>query len=503
MTAPDPTAADSAADPNPSAEGGRLGPRTSWPQVTVPGDQEWVRAKPPASGIRRDAVVAICLLVGSVISVLLLETILAATPAPSGPPLWTKLVWAFAISAPLAVRRLYPATVAIVASAAFMIGNQLGSGEPLFSNICLYLAIYTVGAWSQNRRRALVIRGVIVVAMFVWLLTSLIMNSNNPETTAYLTDGGGQGRAYFALSVFQVIINILYFAAAIYFGSSAYVGARRQFELERRTEELHNEREQNKRQAVALERVRIARELHDVVAHHVSVMGLQAGAARRVLSKLSDREDDQAIAKTGAALSAIEVNARSAVDELHRMLTTLRQSDDSQQDDATESASTRGVAQLHELVEAARSTGMPTELREIGVPTALPVTVGFTVYRIVQESLTNCRKHGGPSVTVQVRLRYLDGAVEIEVSDDGVGRRQSLSSQPNGGLGQTGMRERVAAVGGTITVGPKPRGGYLVRAWLPVPVTAEQDGTHSENVSAEASADSTGPALPVEEGHPL
>lgn len=452
MTGPDLTA-----EPGSTAAGAR-----------VPADGEWVRPKPAASGIRRDSFVAIALLSGAAISVLLFDMFRVATPNPSVLPFWVKLAWVTAICAPLAVRRLYPASVALVVSAVFIVGGQFGFSEPLFSNISLFLAIFTVGAWSQNRRRALIVRVVIVVAMFVWLLSSLVVNSNNPAVMDSLVPGSGQDSAYLALSMFQILINLLYFAAAIYFGSVGYVGARRQHELTRRTEELQNEREQNKRQAVALERVRIARELHDVVAHHVSVMGLQAGAARRVLGKLSDRIDDPALATTGSALSAIEANARSAVDELHRMLTTLRQQDDLDSDSATESASTRGIAQLPELVDAARTTGMPTELHEIGTPSAVPVTVGFTVYRIVQESLTNCRKHAGAHVTVQVRLRYLDGAVEVEVSDDGVGLRQNESLHNSGGLGQVGMRERVAAVGGTISIGPKPRGGYLVRARMPI-----------------------------------
>jgi signal transduction histidine kinase len=226
----------------------------------------------------------------------------------------------------------------------------------------------------------------------------------------------------------------------------------------RRTAELAEEREHSTQQALALDRVRIARELHDVVAHHVSVMGVQAGAARRVMT------GDPA--KASEALTVIESNARSAVDELHRLLTTLRDPGADPSDTATESASTRGLEQLPQLIESTRDAGTTAKLVTVGEPHPVSTLVGFTLYRVAQESLTNVRKHAGDRAEAEVRLRYLGDRVELEVTDTGLGR--GLASRRASGLGHVGMRERLAAVGGTLEVGPRSRGGYLVRAVVPL-----------------------------------
>jgi signal transduction histidine kinase len=246
-----------------------------------------------------------------------------------------------------------------------------------------------------------------------------------------------------------VITNLLYFIGAWAFGNAMWASARRKAELEGRSAELAAEREFSAAQAVALDRVRIARELHDVVAHHVSVMGVQAGAARRVVQ--SDP------AQASSSLQLVEQNAREAVDELHRLLTTLRDSD---ADAASASASTRGVAQLPQLVAATEGA----TLQVIGTERPLSSLVGLTLYRVAQEALTNVRKHAGPRATADVRLRYDEKSVELEITDTGSGHPRRSS----GGLGQLGMRERVGAVGGTLELGPRPRGGYLVRATIPV-----------------------------------
>jgi len=146
------------------------------------------------------------------------------------------------------------------------------------------------------------------------------------------------------------------------------------------------------------------------------------------------------------------------VDELHRLLTTLRENDS---DDASRSSSTRGIDQLPDLVEESTAAGVPATLQLVGEPRPVTSLVGFTLYRVTQEALTNVRKHAGARATVDVRLRYLDSGVELEVTDTGQGKGLA-SAGP--GHGHVGMRERVAAVGGELEVGPLARGGYLVRA---------------------------------------
>jgi signal transduction histidine kinase len=291
-----------------------------------------------------------------------------------------------------------------------------------------------------------------------------------------------------AYLLIQILTNILYFGAAWYFGNRAWDGAKERAVLEHRTALLDRERIRSARQAVSLERLRIARELHDVVAHHVSVMGVQAGAARTVLDL------DPVAAR--AALGVVEDNARSAIDELRGILGTLREPEpetatdaerERQADAESEAASTVSVDRLPDLCEESTQAGVPTRFEAVGAPRPLPKLVSLTLYRVTQEALTNARKYGGPDTRADVRLRYLGEAVEIEITNSG-SLAVTLPSRRRGtGLGHVGMQERVRATGGTLELGPRPRGGYLVRARIPVSLDdrlAGPNDSHERMVSA-------------------
>jgi signal transduction histidine kinase len=407
----------------------------------------WLRPPPDAGGLRRDVVMVALLALGTTVSLLLYSRIdVYEQPAPG----WVSAVMVAALTVPLVWRRRHPEIVAVVVSVAFFLAPTLFVPELLFSSITLFIAIYSVGAWSRHRRAATITRIAIIVGMFVWIGVQLAVTVGDPDLMPGFSRSGVFS-AFASFSIIQVLTNLLYFGGAYYFGDVSHTAARERAELESRTAELAAEREHSAEQAVALDRVRIARELHDVVAHHVSVMGVQAGAARRVLA--SDPE------QAAASLATIEESARSAVDELHRMLTTLRENDSDAA--ASVSSSTRGIEQLPDLVEESRAAGVPAELHVVGTERPLSSLVGFTIYRVTQEALTNVRKHAGDHATADVRLRYLVDGVELEVADTGIGRGLGGSAT---GLGQTGMRERVAAVGGSLEFGPRSRGGYLVRA---------------------------------------
>ncbi|GAA3876867.1 sensor histidine kinase [Leifsonia kafniensis] len=475
--------------------------------LTDPSAEGWRRPRPGASAYRADAWIAVVLAAGTALSISLSR----GAGIYSDSPVWLAALWVAGITLPLAARRRWPEAVAVFVSVVFAGGAMLGAVDLLFSNICLYVAIFTVGAWGQNRMLARWLRLFIVVAMFVWLFWALITQANQATTMPGLSRDGAFS-PYAAWGLLQVLINLLYFGAAYYFGDTAWQSARRSAVLEERTQELARERQHSAAQAVALERVRIARELHDVVAHHVSVMGVQAGAARRIL----DRDP----AAAAQALSQIEQSARSAVDELGALLTALRADDADDAADATDvapgvtqglafgptpaslSSSTRGVAQLEELAEQSRAAGIPVQFGIVGDPRTLPGTISLNIYRIAQEALTNTRKHAGSGVSVDLRLRYETDAVELEVTDDGVGRlpasRTGVAARvasgaaagvaagvtsgvatgaaagstrgpaASGGHGHLGMRERVAAGGGTLELGARPRGGYRVRARFPL-----------------------------------
>ena len=333
------------------------------------------------------------------------------------------------------------------------------------SNITLFLGIYSVGAWVVDRRRAFLTRALIVGSMFAWLLFAMFQQASDPDTIG----GFSQAGAFSPLVAFlliQVLTNLLYFGGAWFFGDRALASARERALLEHRTRELEVERERTAAQAVSLERLRIARELHDVVAHHVSVMGVQAGAARMVM------QSDPSAARD--ALSNVEINARSAIDELHGMLKTLREPDGRAADPAASSASTLGLDALPALVDDSTAAGLPTSLDVIGTPRRVPAGVALNLYRITQESLTNARKYGGSAATADVRVRYLDDAVEVEVSNTG---RATSGTPKAGGLGHVGMRERASASGGTIDIGRTGDGRFVVRAR--VPAAAVPSGTPS------------------------
>ncbi len=257
---------------------------------------------------------------------------------------------------------------------------------------------------------------------------------------------------YVAFMLIQLLLNVLYFGGAYYFGERSWAAAAQLAVLEQRTVELEREREVTAAQAVALDRVRIARELHDVVAHHVSVMGVQAGAARLVL------ERDPA--EAARILSGVEGSARDAIHELRQLLETLR----TPGGETTDAASTLALDDIAELAEASTEAGLPTEYAVIGEAVPVPALVAVNLYRIAQESLTNARRHAGSGATADVRVRYDDDGVEVEIVNTG---RAVAHLRP--GLGQLGMRERAAASGGTLEVTSRPLGGMRVRARVPLP----------------------------------
>lgn len=231
-------------------------------------------------------------------------------------------------------------------------------------------------------------------------------------------------------------------------------------QLEERASRLEKEREAQARVAVAAERARIARELHDVVAHNVSVMVVQADGAAYVL----DADPDQA----KKALETISSTGRQALAEMRRLLGVLRTGE---HQEAGEYVPQPDVRQIEDLVEQCREAGLPVDFKIEGTPRPLPSGVELTAYRIVQEALTNTRKHGGPNAGASVRLVYFDDGLGLLVEDDGKGAPQELYQDGGAdgqGHGLIGMRERVGMVGGTLDAGPRPGGGFRVSALLPL-----------------------------------
>jgi signal transduction histidine kinase len=231
-------------------------------------------------------------------------------------------------------------------------------------------------------------------------------------------------------------------------------------QLEERAARLEKEREAQSKVAVAAERARIARELHDVVAHNVSVMVVQADGAAYVL----DAAPDQA----KKALETISSTGRQALAEMRRLLGVLRTGE---HQEGGEYVPQPDVEQIDELIEQCRTSGLPVDFKIEGTPRPLPSGVELTAYRIVQEALTNTRKHGGPNTGASVRLVYFDDGLGLLVEDDGKGAPHELYEEGGAdgqGHGLIGMRERVGMVGGTLDAGPRPGGGFRISALLPL-----------------------------------
>jgi signal transduction histidine kinase len=250
-----------------------------------------------------------------------------------------------------------------------------------------------------------------------------------------------------------VLFYSLLFGAPWTGGRLIRLGRQRQTLLERQAVLLEEQRDEQARTAVADERARIARELHDVVAHAISVVVLQARGGRKVLAA-----DPEAAHE---AFDVIEATSTQALGEMRRLLGLLRA------DDGIALAPQPTLAGVRDLVGELRAAGLPVDVTVEGEPAPLPPGVDLSAYRIVQEALTNALKHAGPA-RAHVRVAYEDDAVLVEVTDDGLGAAApAVGGVESGGHGLVGIRERVAIVGGVLDAGPRPQGGYTVRARLP------------------------------------
>ncbi|MDX6580784.1 MAG: hypothetical protein QOJ47_2333 [Gaiellales bacterium] len=334
--------------------------------------------------------------------------------------------------AALAVRRRFPLASAIWVAAALAV-EWLAFGAPEGFGVfaTLLIAGYTVAA-HEDRLRALAGLAALLAAGVVWSV-------RDPTQTDV--------HKHLSASVWLSPVVIAWLLGA-------YLRTRRLYvvELRARADRAELEREERAQAAVALERARIARELHDILAHNVSVMVVQAEAADEMLDRnLPDR------ART--PVWKIQETGRAALTDMRRMLGILREADSQ-----PAFAPQPGIANLQMLLAKVRESGLPVDLEVTGEPEPLPPGVDLAAYRIVQEALTNALKYAGPA-RARVVVRFEPGSLELEVDDDGVG---ASGDENGGGHGLVGMRERVAMFGGYVEAGPKPEGGYRVRARLPL-----------------------------------
>jgi signal transduction histidine kinase len=332
---------------------------------------------------------------------------------------------------PLACRRRFPLTVLWVATAATVAMHDTASPRVAFLS-CL-IGAYSAARYSPYRVPTLVSL-VLVAALIGRYFTSALPDIPN------------------ALTSFVILIPTALAADAI------RTGRQRADESRELLRVMEREQQETMRRAVEHERSRIARELHDVVTHNVSVMVVQAGAARKVMSVEPDAARD--------ALLAVEASGRSAMSELRQVMGLLTPAEDGPAADPADALAPQpGVDRLDTLVERVRSAGTPVQLTVTGAARPLPAGIDLTAYRVVQEALTNTMKHA-VGASARVVLDYGADSLRVTVTDT-EGQPGRSAAQGNG-RGLIGLRERLALYGGSLTAGGQPDGGYRVLAVLPL-----------------------------------
>ena len=340
----------------------------------------------------------------------------------SFPALWTL---------PLLLRRRWPVLAVVTVLGALALEAQLA--QPATESIAVLppvmLAFWVAGTIDDRARSLAVgIAGGVL---------AIVVVATNP------------GPFRLADALFLVVFTAAPFAA----GMALRTRERGAAEFEARAADAERQRHERERAAVADERSRIARELHDVVGHSIGVMMAQTGAARFLVDEHPERARE--------ALLLVEDAGRQALTEMRRMLSVLREDAV-----AEELGPQPGLGDLERLVAGSRAAGLDVDLAVEGSPRPLPPGVELTAYRIVQEALTNARKHGGETHAV-VRVRHEATSLELVIENDGASVNANGSRAADGN-GIIGMRERVALYAGELAVGPRPGGGFVVRARLPV-----------------------------------
>jgi signal transduction histidine kinase len=336
-----------------------------------------------------------------------------------------------ALGCTVAVRRRWPlsaVSVVLVLMTVRMLSGELSSfSHTAGVQVGVLLLFYGLGAFAPERRS-------------VWMLALAVVTTSLNQLTK---PGGGMG-ALFPMEAFAVLLPYAV-------GRAMRTGAARELAARDQAERLDSALLTSARAAACDERSRIARELHDVIAHSVSVMVIQAGGARLVMREEPDRSEE--------SLQSVERAGREALVELRRLLGILGDGD------PHALAPQPGLRDISPLLTHAQESGISVDLRVDGTPVPVPPALDLCAYRIVQEALTNAIKHAAPAHAL-VNVCWREGLVELEISDNG--RRRRSFKRTTGGHGIVGMRERVALHSGSLEAGAQPNGGFTIRARLPL-----------------------------------
>ncbi|GAA2741376.1 hypothetical protein GCM10009868_07270 [Terrabacter aerolatus] len=443
-------------------------------------DTDWVRVPAdPARTRRLDTWLALAFLVTGSLGVELLRSV-DALGSFQDSWLWPHLV-VLSGTLPLVWRRRWPLVVAAGLSLHFFVVGITMPGvvASVPMQVVYFVAIFTGVAWARDRRLMIGVVVAIVLLMFGWLTWQFAVGSGIEQALSRngrLPRRQGLFGPATAYVVYSLLINAFYFGGAIVGGQAAWRSAMRRDRVTDQARTIEAQAAGLRRQAVVEERLRIARELHDVVAHHISVIGIQAAAARRVLRRDADAAE--------GALRSVETSSREAVAQMRGLLGTLRADDvEASPDGSPPRERTRApepvLADVPALARAASTQGLDVECHVVedssGAVASVPAPLGLSLYRTAQEALANVRRHStATSATVFVRVDrrpehgFAHGYAEVEVLDGGRPR----SGTSGTGLGLLGVRERLSTHGGTSEIGPRVTGGYRVRVRMPLPEEA-------------------------------
>ncbi len=351
---------------------------------------------------------------------------------------WLALTACVVLTGSIAGSRRYPSISVLAAElgiiALALSGPHPGSGLP--EEAAVFWLLYS---FAQGRHS----RGWTMAVLAGWVTASIVVGLSYPDGP--LANGSG---GFVANATFWALSGIIPFSL----GAAMRVSGDRTNLLEAAAGQLRDRQAEHVRQAADAERAKVARELHDVVAHSVSVMVVQTSGARRVMSTDANMAAE--------ALTAVETAGREALVELRRMVGTLRRGDD-----VSENLVAPGLAHVQRLIDQVREAGLAVEFTTAGEPQAMSAGLELAVYRVVQEGLTNIIKHAGPA-KAQVTLVFTAKTVTVGVCDDGPGPRVTRHNAPGHGL--IGLRERVSLYGGTFRAGPGTAGGFEIQASIPL-----------------------------------
>lgn len=424
-----------------------LKPRSRSTGSQPPNHTAFVRELPD-HWLRTDTILAVVVAFVSVLSLqaLRLTTVLEDT----GVNIVVAQIYSLAISALLVIYRRFPVFTLWLFTAIILIGSLTASSEFYSLLFVGFMTIYSVGAWVSNRRLAFWTRLIVVIVQIGASILLVMLDDETAEMSEEALRSVNTSEILYFL-VTTVILSFGFYLSACYFGGQAWHRAKQRWKLQKAHDELADANEKVTDAAVHAERMHIARELHDIIAHHVTVMGVHASAARRLVE--AGRDTGSVVEQ----LEHIETSSAQAVQELQTMVYTLRDQDDSNEP-------LPDLSQLPALVEQANSARQRATFEVVGEPAEVTAATELTVYRVAQEALSNTRKHAGEDVQVQVQLHYGESYVSLSVTDDG----KAYDPVSNGtGTGVQGMKERVQAVDGTIEYGPRTPYGWKVVVRVP------------------------------------